>query len=102
MTNPVFDMNKFNEAYQAALHEAGAEHKKLGIDIGTVTGQFCANWPKIMGFFNTAIGLLGWWQPSVAVMAKAAITAINQVVVPSICGTSAPVPGPVINHGGEK
>lgn len=101
MANPNFDMNSFNAAYKTALADHIAEHKKFGINVGDVTGEFCKDWPKVMAFLNMAIGWLGWYNPAIATTARAAITAINQVAVPVVCGVAAPVPATPVFHTNE-
>jgi hypothetical protein len=99
MTAKHADHDALNKAYKAALQEgSGApelpEHMKMGADIGgTITNveqQFCAAWPQVKKFLNIAIMAASWWPGTAAVakMAQAAITAIDKVVVPNICGTS--------------
>lgn len=115
-SGPVLDFEKLNEVYQLSVNEAKrsirpndqevtAGHRAAfaSIDLGSAVKTFCDDWPEIEGFLKTAIGLGGLWPPAhaMAAKAKAAIKAIDAVVIPAVCG-AAPAPAPAPLGGGRR
>lgn len=92
----MFDTDKFNQAFAEALpgHEeklhAKAMEKSaaLGLampDLGGAVGDFCSQWPKIKGFINLAVSVLGWIYPKQAAAVKAFLAATESTLIPALC-----------------
>lgn len=58
--------------------------------IGEAVTTFCAAWPKVRPFLNTALKGFAWFFPEKVALAKAVLGAIDTEIVPAICGTQKP------------
>lgn len=47
--------------------------------------DLCANWPKILGLLNMGLGIVSVFQPVLAAEAKAALSAVDRVVIGPVC-----------------
>lgn len=79
------------KSFVAKATEKSAVPKAMGlaIDLGAATGNFCSNWPKIKGFINMALGMLGWIYPAQAAAVKAFLAAAEKTIIPALCGPTA-------------
>lgn len=76
---------EFQHALMSHATRLGVEMPRL--DIASLTGEVCNDWPKLKGFLNFAISLAVFW-PGVAGLAggaKALVALIDTQLVPGIC-----------------
>lgn len=81
-------MQQDGEMQQALMAHA----QRLGIDmprldVASLTGEICKDWPKIKGFISFAISLGVFWPgvSAIAAGAKAVIALVDTQLIPGIC-----------------
>lgn len=111
MADVKIDVAKLNAAFQAALPEherkaAETEAKAQGMrgfsmsDVGGIEDTFCGAWAAIQGPIALLLRVGGWFLPaSTVAMIKAVVTAINEELVPMVCGTPAPAKSDPMKRG---
>lgn len=76
---------KLMEALEEHSARLGIEMSKL--DLGSLVGEVCHDWPKIRSFINFALSLAVFW-PGAGIMvagAKAVVTMIDTQLMPGLC-----------------
>lgn len=104
MPKPMLDPSEFNRVYQSELpvnvervnKAVNRAHAQMALmtqpalaSIDDVSSTVCDAWPKIRKVINLAMKF-SWLIPgasAIAPMVKAFLTAVEKVLMPSLCGT---------------
>lgn len=99
------DVKKLNDAYKRHLDDRfeGAQQKQqnamaagvgfaglgeVGNTIDAIENTFCDAWPKAYKYLNLLLRGVSWFAPAPAAQARAILDAINDEIVPNVCGTT--------------
>lgn len=76
---------EMQQALMAHAQRLGIEMPRL--DIASLTGEVCKDWPKIKGFLGFAISLGVFWPgvSAIAAGARAFIALVDTQLIPGIC-----------------